>query len=164
MTLALDAELERLLVGTNEQRRRVGQALWHLHKTLAFWHSRGRTFSSIARAWCAAGGAIFSSMAATLRRLGRPEADARLRAFVAEVLQQLADDLERGEHMLVPFLRWMDERFPVLTAMMREESAATRVYDSELATLLADTFRLCSAGAAPDVVRRLREGAAGVRG
>jgi hypothetical protein len=133
----LDLELKRLVVGTNDQRRRVGQTLYHFYRTLVFWKEKGLSFFDITRAWAAGGAAIFDAMATTLRELGDPGRDDRLRAFLAGFLDQLAEDLERGDHMIVPFLRWLDAHFPEVTAMMRAESPESRIYDLELADLLA---------------------------
>jgi hypothetical protein len=153
---ALDAELERLLVGTNEQRRRVGQALYHFYRSLVFWSARGRSFVAIAAAWSAAGAGIFDALATTLRELPPHAPDARLRRFVRDVLLRLAADLERGDHMLVPFLRWIETRFPELTAMMQAESRATAIHDFELARELTGLFRLVARGERAEMVRLLR--------
>ena len=77
--------------------------------------------------WSAGGAAVFDAMAGTLRELGDQQDDARLRVILRRAsCDQLADDLERGDHMIVPFLRWLEERMPELTAMMQEESRGLR--------------------------------------
>jgi hypothetical protein len=155
---ALDLELRRLVVGTNEQRRRVGQALYHYWRTLAFWHAQGRPFAAITLGWCGAGASIFTAMAATLGDLGEPREDGPLRRYLAEVLGRLADDLARGDAMLVPFLRWLEARFPSLTALMRREAESSPIHDLALAVDLADLFRSCGGCGPADLPVRFREG------
>ncbi len=136
----LDLELKRLVVGTNDQRRRVGQTLFHFYRTLIFWRDKGLSFFDVVRAWSASGAAVFDSLAFSLRQLGEPERDESLRAFMVEFLEQLAGDLERGDHLLLPFLRWLESRFPELTAMMQAEVPESRIYDIALAEDLAALF------------------------
>ena len=136
----LELELKRLVVGTNDQRRRFGQAMFHFYRTLIFWREKELGFARITQMWSAGGAAIFDAMAGMLRQLGDQEDDVRLRAFCVAFLQQLAEDVERGDHMIVPFLRWLEERMPELTAMMQEENADSRIYDIELAEVLAALF------------------------
>lgn len=136
----LDVELKRLVVGTNDQRRRVGQTLFHFYRTLIFWRDKGFGFFDVVRAWSAGGAAVFDALAGTLAALGEAERDERLRAFTVEFLEQLAGDLERGDHMMLPFLRWLETRFPELTEMMQAESADSRIYDIVLAEDLAALF------------------------
>lgn len=140
MEAELELELKKLIVGTNDQRRRVGQALYHFYRTLVFWRDKGMSFGDVARSWAAGGAAIFDTLAATLRQVGPQEEDGDLRAFLVRFLDRLAGDLERGDHVMVSFLRWLEGRFPEVTAMMRSEDAASRIYDIELAELLARTF------------------------
>lgn len=133
----LDLELKRLMVGTNDQRRCVGQTFYHFYKTLIFWKSKGLSFFEVTRSWSAGGAAIFDAMADTLRELGESASDVKLRAFTSELLVQLADDLQGGDHLLMPFLLWLERRFPELTEMMRAEDEATRIYDVEFAEVMA---------------------------
>lgn len=136
----LELELKRLVIGTNDQRRRFGQTLFHFYRTLVFWREKAMGFAQITQMWSAGGAAIFDAMSGMLRELGEQEDDVRLRAFCADFLVQLAEDVERGDHMIVPFLRWLEERMPELTAMMQEEDADSRIYDIELADILAALF------------------------
>ncbi len=143
MKTGLDIELKRLLVGTNDERRRVGQALFHLYRTLIFWKDKGLAFADVTRAWSAGGAAVFDALAASLREVRDASAGARdhdLRAFTAAFLDRLAEDLARGDHMLVPFLRWLEERFPDVTRMMQREVPASRIFDVALAEALATLF------------------------
>lgn len=140
MQSALNEELRLLLIGTNDQRRRVGQALYHFYRTLAFGAQHGRTFLQGVRAWAPAGAAIFTSLSRTLNELVPHEEDTALRRYVGEVLRQLAADITRGDAMLHPYLRWLESRFPVLTALMQRESPTSRIHDFVLATELARTF------------------------
>jgi len=156
----LELELKRLVVGTNDQRRRVGQTLFHFYKTLIFWREKDLPFAQVTRMWSAGGAAIFDAMAGTLRRLGEQTDDPRLREFCARFLEQLAGDLERGDHMIVPFLRWLEERMPELTAMMQEESPTSRIYDIELADILAALFVHCARAEPEGMPRVLRAAAA----
>ena len=154
----LDDQLRRLLVGTNEQRRRTGQALHHLYRTLVFWSRHERPFLWIVRSWAAGGAAIFAALATTLSDLPGRATDVPLRRYVREVLERLADDLERGDGMLLPFLRWLEGRFPPLTEMMQAESESTRIHDHELALLLARGFvQVNEAEPRSDLVDRIRE-------
>ena len=51
---ALEQELERLLVETNDLRRRAGQAFYHFYRTLVFWSDKGLGFGDSTRLlWCA---------------------------------------------------------------------------------------------------------------
>jgi hypothetical protein len=133
----LSAELERLLVGTNDLRRRTGQAFHHFYRTLLFWQRHDEPFVASVRRWSASGAAIFGSMAPFLRRLGENARDDDLRRWVVAVVRQVADDVERGDHMVVPFLRWIEARFPPLTEMMKAERPDSRIYDADLAQSLA---------------------------
>jgi hypothetical protein len=161
----LDQELKVLLAETNDQRRVAGQALWHFYRSIVFWRERGRTFLDVARGWAAGGALVFESQAAALRRLGPHARDARLRAFVAEVLAELADDLERGDHLVVPFLRWLEGRFPDLTRMMQEETPDSRIHDHALAADLARALVLLArSGTREEAVRTLREVSASLPG
>jgi len=161
MPTALDKELLSLLVETNDQRRRVGQALYHFYRTLIFWMPKGRTFFEITKAWAAGGAAVFDALAHVLAELPPARPDHRLRRFVGGVLEHLADDLERGDHMLVPFLRWVETLFPELTTMIREESVGSRIYDLDLARELASLFAVPQDVERGDLVRSLRAVAAG---
>jgi len=161
LTTALEKELLHLLVETNEQRRRVGQTLYHFYRTLAFWLPKGRPFFDIMKAWSAGGAAIFDGLATTLAELPPPQPDPTLRRFLGEVLNRLADDLERGDHMLVPFLRYLETLFPKLTEMIRQESAESKIYDLELARELASLFAVAPDTPRKDVVRSLRASAEG---
>ncbi len=155
----LELELKRLVVGTNDQRRRFGQTMFHFYRTLIFWREKGLGFAQVTQMWSAGGAAVFDAMAGTLRELGEQQDDADLRAFASAFLDQIADDLERGDHMIVPFLRWLEERMPELTAMMQEEQPASRIYDIELADVLAALFVHC-ARAEPDGLPRVLRAAA----
>lgn len=152
----LDLEWKRLIVGTNDQRRRVGQAAYHLYRTLAFWHDKGRAFFDVTRAWSVGGAAIFDALAATLRELEVFQEDTPLRAWQADVLAVLADDLERGDAMLWPFLRWLEGRLPALTRMMQAEASGSRVYDFELARRLTHTFTVGAGADRSGLVEVLR--------
>lgn len=156
METVLDLELKRLVVGTNEQRRRVGQAIFHLYKTFVFWHDKGRGFYDIASRWAVGGAAIFDSLAATLRDLEVFQEDPPLRAWLAEVLDQLALDLERGDQMLHPFIRWLESRFPDLTAMMQEEKSGSKIHDYDLALALTNVFARAADADREDMVALLR--------
>ena len=160
MDAHLDRELKRLILGTNDQRRRVGQAVFHLYKTLVFWHDKRRPFLDSVRAWSVGGAAIFDSLAATLEGLDRFDEDAKLRTWLAEVLDQLAGDLERGDHMLVPFLRWLESRFPELTRMMQAESAGSKIYDFALARRLTGIFARAAEADRAGVAELFRQEAA----
>ena len=162
MTIALDKELLQLLVETNEQRRRVGQTLYHFYRTLGFWLPKGRSFYDITKAWSAGGAAIFDTLATTLADLPPPTPDPVLRHFLGGVLTRLADDLERGDHMLVPFLRYLETLFPELTEMIRQESVGSRVYDLDLARELASLFAVSADTPRADFVRSLRASGEGV--
>jgi hypothetical protein len=153
---ALDRELLKLLTGTNDQRRRVGQTLYHFYRTLIFWMPKGRTFLEITRAWSAGGAAVFDTLATTLDEIGEPSRDERLRAFTGRVLVQLADDLERGDRMLVPYLRWLETLFPELTEMIRQEDVGSRIYDVDLARELGSLFAAAPDASREDLVRSLR--------
>ncbi|MFV1959608.1 MAG: hypothetical protein ACC662_09380 [Planctomycetota bacterium] len=156
MPTPLDSELQRLLVGTDEERRRVGQAFYHLYRTLVFWHPRGRTFLEITKAWAAAGATIFDTLAATLEALEPWRRDDALRALVGRVLGQLAEDLERGDSVLVPFLRWSEGLFPEITDLIRQEGGEAAIHDHDLARELSSLFAGLVDADRADVVRALR--------
>ena len=155
----LDLELKRLVVGTNDQRRRFGQTMFHFYRTLIFWREKDLPFGQITQMWSAGGAAIFDAMAGMLRQVGEQQDDVRLRTFCEGFLRQLADDLERGDHMIVPFLRWLEERMPELTAMMQDESADSRIFDIELAEVLAALFVHTARSEIPGQPRVLRAAA-----
>ena len=155
MDTSLDLELKRLVVGTNEQRRRVGQAIFHLYKTFVFWRDKGHGFEDITRQWAVGGAAIFDSLASMLRDLESFEHDPPLRAWLAEVLDQLGRDLERGDQMLHPFIRWLETRFPSLTEMMQEEKSGSKVHDYELARSLTTVFARIADAEREDMVALL---------
>lgn len=157
MPSQLDLELKKLIVGTNDQRRRVGQTLYHFYRTLVFWNDKGLGFLDIARSWSVGGAAIFDSLAATLRELEVFERDDRLRVWLADVLQELAEDLERGDGMLFPFLRSLEARFPSLTQMMQEEQSGSQIWDYDLARSLANLFTRAAGADRPTLVALLRE-------
>lgn len=160
---AMQRELERLLVGTNDLRRRVGQSLYHYYRTLIFWSQRGRAFSHTTRLWCAAAASAFDSVGVILRDAGPPEVDAPLRAFLARAFHQLADDLERGEHMQHAWLRWLESKFPALTTLMREAGEDDRILDAELASQLAEGLALAAGAERDDLVARFHALASDVR-
>ena len=159
MPETLDKELRELLTETNDQRRRFGQALWHFYRTLVFWGDRGLSFSAITKAWAAGGATIFDTMATTLRDLAPHESDVRLRQFSRDALVRLAVDLERGEHMRVSYMRWLEGRFPELTAMMRREVAQSRIFDYELAYALSVLFTHVAQAEPPAIPGLVREAA-----
>lgn len=161
MTTTLDRELQKLLVGTNDQRRRVGQALYHFYRTLIFWMPKGRTFLEITTAWSAGGAAVFSTLATTLEELADGTRDENLRRFVGRVLGQLADDLHRGDHMIVPFLRWIEGLFPELTEMIQQEAVDSRIYDFDLARELASLFAAAADAERAEIVASFRTFAGG---
>ncbi len=160
----LDRELERLIVGTNDQRRRAGQALYHFYRTLIFWQNKGHAFHDSVRAWSAGGASIFDSIASTLIDLEvPPECDTRLRRFMHGVLERLAEDLARGDHTRTSFLRWIEGRFPELTAMMKEEAGDSKIYDVDLAVDLTQLFTICAGADAGEMPSMLRTGANRIR-
>lgn len=163
MPHTLDHELRKLLIGTNDQRRRVGQALYHYYRTLIFWMQKGRPLFATTQAWSAGGAAIFRGLTVTLEPLTPWARDTRLRVYLAGFLEQLADDLERGDHMLVPFLRWMETIFPELTEIIREEDATSKIYDYDLARELASLFASIADAPRSEVVQALRTCAEGFR-
>ncbi len=159
MATDLDLELKKLLVGTNDLRRRTGQAFYHFYRTLVFWADKDLSFLDSTKVWMAAGAQIFNLTASSLESIGTPSRDEPLRTFSTEVLRQLADDLERGEHTRIAHVRWLEARFPALTKMMRREASETPIYDSRLARGLAQTFTLCAGATRGDMVAYLREAA-----
>jgi len=159
-----DDELLEVIAETNDQRRRLGQALLGLHLALLFGKARGRSFPDAVRLWAPGTATSFASLSERLRRLPPHAHDGRLRRFLAPLLTGLAGDLERGEHGLIPFLRDLERCFPELTSLMREEARAPRIADLELARALES---LCGALARDDraaAVRRLRSAAAAIVG
>jgi len=157
-------EALRLLLGTNDARRRVGQALAHLHRSLVFWGGEGRSFAWIVRSWAVVAAAVFDDLATTLRELEVFGEDRRLRPWLAAVLLRLAADLEGGHARLFPFVRWLDARFPALTRMMRAEPPGSRVYDLELARALTTGLVRVAGDASGALVDGLREAAASLHG
>ena len=136
----LDAELRRVLADTNDQRRRFGKALYHFYRTLIFWGERGSSFAEATRMWAAGGASIFDGMCASLLELSPHKEDRALRSFAGRFLRRLGEDLERGPHMRISFLRWIESQFPELTAMMRAETPVVRISDYDLAFELANLF------------------------
>lgn len=153
----LDHELERLLIGTNDQRRRAGQAFFHFYKTLIFWSDKGLGFHDCTRMWSAAGAAIFDAMAGRLQDMLPHDEDEPLRTFVRDTLDELADCMERGDHTRLSFVRWIEGRFPDLTAMMADERPDSRIFDYALAVDLAETFTFMAGADRKRMVALLRE-------
>lgn len=164
MATELDRELKTLLVGTNDLRRRAGQAFYHFYKTLIFWSDKGLSFIESARVWMPAGAAIFNLTASSLRAIGDPSRDESLRGFCATLMRQLADDLERGDHTRIAHVRWLEARFPELTEMMRRDQGADPIYDSELATMVANAFTLAAGGDETQLTVTLRGAADEIEG
>lgn len=149
-------ELHRLLAETNDQRRRFGQTIYHVYRMLVFWGERGKSFGRAVQLAAPAGAALFDTMEVSLRDLYPHEPDAPLRAFAADLLDRLARDLEGGNRLRVAFLRWLEGRFPALTALMRAESSDTRVFDHELAADLAQGFAAIAEASDDQLVARVR--------
>ena len=139
-------------------------ALFVLGACLLFWKNKGLSFYDVTRAWSAGGAVVFDAMASTLRELGEAQSDDRLRAFTSGFLLQLAEDLERGDRMLMPFLRWLESRFPELTEMMQAEDETTRIYDAELAEVLARMLSYAARSEREDLVGIVREAAHAISG
>ena len=156
---SLDAELRRLLAETNDQRRRFGKALYHFYRTLVFWGERGASFAEATRMWAAGGAAIFDGLAASLRELDPHAEDHTLRAFAVTFLRRLGEDVKRGTHMRVSFLRWLEARFPELTTMMRTETTVVQLFDYDLAFELANLFARIAQARDEDLPDMLLEGA-----
>ena len=104
--------------------------------------------------------ALFASLEARLRRLPSAGRDERLRRWLSAVLLRLAEDLDRGDRMLIPFARWLEGRFPDLTALMRREAPGSKVHDAALAQDLALTFGACARAEPERLARVLAEAAA----
>lgn len=160
MARALDQELEKLLVGTNDLRRRAGQAFYHFYRTLVFWGDKGLSFEDTTRVWMGAGAAIFRLTAASVESAGEQVQDVPLRAYIAKLLTQLAEDLERGDHTRMAFLRWLEARFPELTQMMQREVSAAPIYDGALARDLSHAFVVAAGGNLATMTGHLRDTAA----
>ncbi len=160
-----DDALLPLVAETNDLRRAAGQALWYLHRCLVYWRDRGRSFAAILTAWAPACGQAFGTLETRLRKL-RPHArDERLRRYLSDVFGRLAGDLDRGDGMAVPFLRWLEARFPALTAIMREEARGARSPDRTFDLDLARDLRwalgeVSIASGASEIATRLRRTAA----
>ena len=144
MRHTLDDRQLALVAETNDQRRCVGQALTYLHRTLLQGNERGRGLRAGVRAFAPGAAALFASLEARLRRLSSRGRDERLRRWLSAVLARLAEDLDRGDRMLVPFARWLEGRFPELTALMRKEAPESKVHDAVLAQDLALAFGACA--------------------
>jgi len=149
-------ELHCLLAETNDQRRRFGQTIYHVYRMLVFWGERGKSFGRAVQLAAPAGAALFDTMEVSLRDLYPHEPDAPLRAFAADLLDRLARDLEGGDRLRVAFLRWLEGRFPALTALMRAESSDTRIFDHELAADLAQGFAAIAEASDDQLVARVR--------
>ena len=152
----LHDELHRLLAETNDQRRRFGLTIYHVYRMLVFWGERGTSFGRAVQLAAPAGAALFDTMEVSLRDLFPHEADVPLRGFAAELLDRLARDLEGGDRLRVAFLRWLEGRFPALTALMRAEAPETRLFDHELAVDLAQGFAAIAEASEDQLVPRIR--------
>jgi hypothetical protein len=155
----LPDELLPLFAETNDLRRAVGRALWYLHRCLVFWMGREKPFAEMVSAWAPACADGFASMERRLRKVPPHAFDAPLRRYLATVLDRLGRDLERGSGMAVPFLRWLEARFPALTGLMKEGVEGERIQDVVLAR---DLRRVCQevADARPEALPRVLLGAA----
>jgi hypothetical protein len=158
----LQEELRQLLAETNDQRRRFGQVIYHIYRTLVFWGEHGASFAQSVRRAAPAGATLFDAMARGLADLEPQAEDVPLRSFVQDVLGRLAADLEGGERLRVAFLRWLEGRFPVLTRLMRDEDGAGRLMDHALAAALAQGFAAIADAAPEGLVAPIRRLAAEV--
>jgi len=147
---APDDELLALVAETNDQRRVVGQSLWSLHRALVFGHTRGTSFGAALARWAPGAAQVSEGLERRLRRLAPHAPDDALRRFTSDALERLAEGLEREEFGLVPFLRFLEGRFPALTALMREEEKGSKRYDIVLARELRV---LWSGRVGPDALR-----------
>lgn len=159
----LRQELETLLLDTNDARRRLGQALYHFYRTLVFWQRRGLDFARITAIWAPAAADLLGEMGRTLARRPQQGVDARMRAYAADVLERLAHDLERGDAALPLFLSYMETRFPMLTALMREVDPAQPVHDGALMQTLAEGLGRAARSSAAQRPPVLRETAQDLR-
>ena len=160
MRAVLEDRWFRAFAETNDQRRCAGQALHYLHRTLLLGYERGKGFAGVVRAWAPGAAALFASLETRLRRLAMAGRDDRLRRWLANVLARLADDLDGGDRRIVPFARWLEARFPELTALMRGEPAGSRLHDADLARGLALAFAACGRSAKGALAGPLRAAAA----
>lgn len=157
-------DLERLLLDTNDQRRRVGQAFYHFYRTLVFWQRRGYEFERITRLWASCAADHFDAVARAPEAGEASRRDEDLRGYAAGLLERLAADLDRGSRSLPLFLSWLETRFPALTDLMRASDPADRVSDAELATLLSVAFGRAAQAADGAVAEPLREAARALSG
>lgn len=152
----LERELQLLLVETNDLRRRTGQTFWHFFRTLVFWNDKGKGFGESVKLWAPAGSSIFGTLAGVLREVGEHSEDTALRGYTAEVFERLADDLERGEHMRMSFLRWLESRFPDLTDLMQTSDAGERIYDYAYAQQLSSGLAMVRVDTLAELPERFR--------
>ena len=157
MAEKLDRELQKLLVETNDLRRRTGQTFWHFFRTLVFWHDKGKGFSESLRLWAPGGAAVFRTLETVLRDMDEHVPDEELRSYTAEVFTRLADDLERGEHMRMSFLRWLESRFSQLTGLMQTSDAGVRIFDYEYARRVGHALELIKVDRAHEIPQRFRK-------
>src|SRR5262245_13251160 len=115
-------ELLPLFAETNDLRRAVGRALWYLHRCLVFWMGKEKPFGAVVASWAPACAQGFAAMEKRLRKVPPHARDETLRRFTSQVLRRLSEDVARGDGMAVPFVRWLETRFPTLTALMKEEA------------------------------------------
>ena len=162
MDAPLQDELRRLLAETNDQRRRFGQTIYHVYRTLVFWGEHGSPFAASVKLAAPAGAALFDAMARSLADLEPHEEDVALRRYVVDLLDRLARDLEGGDRLRVAFLRWLEGRFPALTQLMREEQASPRLLDHALAAELTQGFASIAEAPVEGLPQRLRDLAARV--
>jgi hypothetical protein len=160
MRRTADDDLLALVAETNDLRRVVGQALWHLRTLLLLARDRPGRFASAVLLWAAAAGTAFARMEDRLRRVGSDERDARLRSWLAAVLGDIARDAREGDRLLMPFARSLDTRLGEIGRLLREGAGAPRAFDVGLARDLAVALGAVARAAPRDVPERVADAAA----
>lgn len=160
MRRTADDELLALVAETNDLRRVVGQALWHLRTLILLAKDRPGRFAAAVRLWAAAAGTAFARMDERLRRAGRDERDARLRSWLAAVLGDVARDVRDGDRLLMPFARTLDTRLGEIGGLLREGAGARRAFDAALARDLSVALGAVARAAPRDVPDRVAAAAA----
>lgn len=156
-----DDELLALVAETNDLRRVVGQALWHLRTLLLIAkEDRPDRFVGAVRLWSRAAGTAFARMEGRLRRAGPEGSDDRLRGWIAGVLADLARDLRDGDRLLVPFARTLDVRLGEIGRLLREGAQTSRTFDVRLSRDLARGLGALSRATNRDLAAHLAEAVA----
>jgi hypothetical protein len=159
----LDDERAKLFAETNDLRRRFGQAVWLLQRSITL--ARGdRTLRAIFTTWASSAASLFRREQERLARLEPQGRDEGLRRLAIGVLETLATDVAGGDARLAPCLRSLEAALDAVVDLLRAEAGKPPVHDLDLARALRHGAATWARGDARAAAEALRATASAVRG